>query len=131
MMSENRKNVIPLLIAFLAGVAAAAIVAFLLIGNRGVNTKQEKRTVKQEGQTAKQEEQTAKQETDAPEVAQKETDASDAAQQEAGAAESTTQTAASQYGTTEGAQQEAATSRNIDYASHDFPFMESGQPVAS
>lgn len=98
-MSENRKNRMPLLIAFLAGVAVAAIVAFLLIGSRGSSTKQEEQAAKQEEQTDNQE-----------------AEVSASAQQEAVAAGSTAQTAASQSGTTEGEQQVAATGKNIDYA---------------
>ena len=76
-MSENRKNRMPLLIAFLAGVAVAAIVAFLLIGSRGSSTKREEQAAKQEEQTDNQE-----------------AEVSASAQQEAVAAGSTAQTAA-------------------------------------
>ena len=68
-MSENRKNVIPFVIAFLAGVVVNAIVAFLLIGNRGVGTKQEKQEANQQ----------AHQETDAAEPAKQEPNAAESA----------------------------------------------------
>ena len=41
-MSEERKNTTPLIVAFLAGVAVAAIVAFLAFGQKGASAKQEK-----------------------------------------------------------------------------------------
>ena len=41
-MSEERKNIVPIVVAFLAGVAVAAIVAFLAFGQKGASAKQEK-----------------------------------------------------------------------------------------
>ena len=41
-MSEDRKNITPIIVAFLAGVAVAAIVAFLGFGQKGASAKQEK-----------------------------------------------------------------------------------------
>ena len=109
-MSENRKNVIPFVIAFLAGVVVTAIVAFLLIGNRGVGTKQEKQKANQQ----------AHQETDAAEPAKQEHNAAESAKQEAGAAGATAQEAAAQANTqantTEAAQSSAGSGKNIDYA---------------
>ena len=109
-MSENRKNVIPFVIAFLAGVVVTAIVAFLLIGNRGVGTKQEKQEANQQ----------AHQETDAAEPAKQEPNAAESAKQEAGAAGATAQEAAAQANTqantTEAAQLSAGSGKNIDYA---------------
>lgn len=99
-MSENRKNVILFVIAFLAGVVVTAIVAFLLIGNRGVGTKQEKQEANQQ--------------------AHQETDAAEPAKQEAGAAGATAREAAAQANTqantTEAAQSSAGSGENIDYA---------------
>ena len=99
-MSENRKNVIPFVIAFLAGVVVTAIVAFLLIGNRGVGTKQEKQEANQQ--------------------AHQESDAAEHVKQEAGAARATAQEAAAQANTqantTEAVQSAAGSGENIDYA---------------
>ena len=41
-MSEERKSITPIIVAFLAGVAVAAIVAFLAFGQKGASAKQEK-----------------------------------------------------------------------------------------
>ena len=103
-MSENRNTRLPLVIAFLAGVAVTAIVAFLLFGQRGASAQKEN-AAKLESNS--QQENTAQAEAGSPEAAQAEADPSESDASEALEPEA---------GTADTAEAAAASGKDIDYA---------------
>lgn len=107
-MSENRKNVMPFVIAFLAGVAVAALVAFALFGR--------KTPAQQSGQTQAQADTQADQ-------AQAESQKEDASQPEAAAADAS-------KAESDTAETTAASGKEIDYAETFPSWNEDSQSLA-
>ena len=104
-MNEDRNNLAPLIVAFLAGAAVAALVVYFLIGQRGVSPQKET-TAKSEANL--QQETPAEQEADSQQEkqAKSEAAASEAEKKEAAAAEK-----ASDKG-----EASAVSGKNIDFA---------------
>ena len=107
-MSENRNTRLPLVIAFLAGVAVAAIVAFLLFGQRGASSR--KNAAEPESNT--QQETQAQAQAESPDAAQAEAGSPEAAQAESDPSKSIDPEA----GTADTAEAAAASGKDIDYA---------------
>ena len=117
-MSENRNSRLPLVIAFLAGVAVTAIVAFLLFGQRGAsarkNAAEPESNTQQETQAQAQAESpdAAQAEAGSPDDARAQAEASQDAEPESDAAEA----AQAEPGTAGTSEAAAAAGRDIDYA---------------
>ena len=107
-MSENRNTRLPLVIAFLSGVAVTAIVAFLLFGQRGASAR--KNAAEPESNT--QQETQAQAQAESPDAAQAEAGSPEAAQAESDPSKSIDPEA----GTADTAEAAAASGKDIDYA---------------
>lgn len=113
-MSENRNTRLPLVIAFLAGVAVTAIVAFLLFGQRGASAQKEN-AAKLESNS--QQESPAQAEAGSPEAAQAEADPSQVTGPGSDASKSDASEALEpEAGTAGTAEAAAASGKDIDYA---------------
>ena len=112
-MSENRNTRVPIIAAFLAGIAVAAIVAFIIFGQRGASAR--KNAAEPESNT--QQETQAQAQAESPDAAQAEAGSPEAAQAEADPSESDASEALEpEAGTADTAEAAAASGKDIDYA---------------
>ena len=107
-MSENRNSRLPIIAAFLAGIAVAAIVAFIIFGQRSASSR--KNAAEPESNT--QQETQAQAQAGSPDAAQAQAEASQDAKPEADASEALEPEA----GTADTAEAAAASGKDIDYA---------------
>lgn len=112
-MSENRNSRLPIIAAFLAGIAVAAIVAFIIFGQRSASSR--KNAAEPESNT--QQETQAQAQAGSPDAAQAQAESSQAAKPESDASKSDASEAVEpEAGTAGTAEAAAASGKDIDYA---------------